>query len=483
MGTRSTSSETAWWHDMPTSPDDVAFNALIRRCRVQPFWPEPLCSKGQILWLEMESGLAAGVATRIWVAPRESDAPFRGAPVVAFFVPNQVPLPLTPTHVPKPWGQEIWHSGVEARGVSRVGVPVSDHADAEKLSVSLPLVELALGLACAEQRSALVLLKELDPFDVTFYGELYTEVHHQKSEIYVVTALGADCCPGGLGKVKLGLAAPQATGHHSAHEQHEALGKSLKSFEEVRGRVDSQLEQGGYDFRHQMLQGEQGPRVLAASKETLVDSKLLRRESELSQQTSAFFQLHDLALGDVVRVPVLTPHALQPGVRVVEFQTPHYERLILSSNQKVMTQNHWDIDEAQAALGNNTLGALPERAIERSQPGSPCGVDPLVDFEGLHVVRVKLLEERHARFKVSLGVSPGPKEKAHDASSSAGAAAVAFVVAGHPTLEVGDAKATLKPGNAYLLTGSSWTLSASSGESLLLLGSSLPIEHEQEGVL
>lgn len=54
----------------------------------------------------------------------------------------------------------------------------------------------------------------------------------------------------------------------------------------------------------------------------------------------------DLEVADVIQVPTLVPHALQNGVTVVEFQTPTYERYILSFAQKVLTQDHWDTEKA-----------------------------------------------------------------------------------------------------------------------------------------
>jgi hypothetical protein len=48
----------------------------------------------------------------------------------------------------------------------------------------------------------------------------------------------------------------------------------------------------------------------------------------------------------VIKIPLHVPHALQHGVRVVEFQTPAYERKIISFGQKVLTQKGWDVERA-----------------------------------------------------------------------------------------------------------------------------------------
>jgi len=57
-----------------------------------------------------------------------------------------------------------------------------------------------------------------------------------------------------------------------------------------------------------------------------------------------------LQVGDVVQIPPLLPHALQHGVRTVEFQTPVYERKILAFGQKVLTQDHWDTEDVIAEM-------------------------------------------------------------------------------------------------------------------------------------
>jgi hypothetical protein len=74
-------------------------------------------------------------------------------------------------------------------------------------------------------------------------------------------------------------------------------------------------------------------------------------------------------------------------VRTVEFQTPVYERKILSFAQKVLTQEHWDTREAveQALL-------LPpdEQPFERLLQERGVLVERIVDFPDFEVRRVRL---------------------------------------------------------------------------------------------
>ena len=78
--------------------------------------------------------------------------------------------------------------------------------------------------------------------------------------------------------------------------------------------------------------------------------ELDQQEISLRREMESFTQLLGLKTGDVVQVPTWTPHALQHGVRVVEFQTPTYERYIVSFAQQVLTQDHWDTTHAVAKM-------------------------------------------------------------------------------------------------------------------------------------
>ena len=72
----------------------------------------------------------------------------------------------------------------------------------------------------------------------------------------------------------------------------------------------------------------------------------VEQEAMLRNQMEAFTDFQPLSVADVVKVPTWTPHALQHGVRVVEFQTATYERFIISFAQQVVTQDHWDSEHA-----------------------------------------------------------------------------------------------------------------------------------------
>ena len=87
-----------------------------------------------------------------------------------------------------------------------------------------------------------------------------------------------------------------------------------------------------------------------------------------------------MRLGDVIKVPTWTPHSLQHGVRVVEFQTPTYERYIISFEQRVLTQNHWDSEHAITHMTLDTPAATKHESISK-------GLEIIARFEDFNVLR------------------------------------------------------------------------------------------------
>ena len=91
------------------------------------------------------------------------------------------PCALRPVAVAKPWGREVWYSGVEARGESGVRTPAG----------VLPLSQY---LDERGRSKPVILLKALQ----ATAGDLYLEVHESKSEVYVVDRID------GTGRLLLG---------------------------------------------------------------------------------------------------------------------------------------------------------------------------------------------------------------------------------------------------------------------------------------
>lgn len=254
------------------------------------------------------------------------------------------PLPLEPVYIPKPWGQEIWYSGIEERGVSKVnGTPIAWVLDV-----------FGEHLGCT---GVPLLLKILDPLPDENLGDLYFELHEQKVEVYIVTSIDENAWPDGVGRIRYGFNQDLMQTYPSTGAFLDAYKTAVSEYESVRRSIDA-------------LAGKPS-------------DELTSKESELREAMYEFTAMRDLTVGDVVTVSPLVPHSLQHGVRVVEFQTPHYERYILSFGQKVLTQDHWDTAEALDKAITDT--------IQSDEPTSIApGVDVVADFDEFRVTRLRL---------------------------------------------------------------------------------------------
>lgn len=237
------------------------------------------------------------------------------------------PQPLIPVEIPKPWGREIWYTGLEARGESGIGP-----ADA-----SVPLgTYLALGASHAPDPPDPILLKILDPRPEPVIGELYLEVHEEKQEVYVVTAVDRNAWPDGQGRIRYGINQARRRDYGSDSAFRDAFLDALRTYERIRGQIDAGV------------------------------SGLETAEQDARMATLAFTDVRPLKVGDVISVPTWVPHSLQQGVQVVEFQTPTYERFILSSSQKVLTQDSWDSALAVERMHLDLPPVAPAEQLSRN---------------------------------------------------------------------------------------------------------------------
>ena len=285
------------------------------------------------------------------------------------------PVKLVPVTVDKPWGREIWYSAMEERGESRVLAAGGE-------------LRLSAYLEAAGIAAPVILLKVLDPHPEPVRGDLYFEVHEHKREVYVVTAVDRNAWPDGRGRIRFGMN-QDARGRFAGDAEFRAayLG-AVREYESIRRRID---------------RGE----PVSVEEET-------RKRASMD----AFTGLKSLQPGDVVAVPTWTPHALQHGTRVVEFQTPAYERYIISFAQKVLTQEGWDSEHAIARL---CLDTPDEPVFDALAPG----VERIASFDDFSVWRAALKpgspaalpEQAHYALCMALegridvgGVELGPEE-------------------------------------------------------------------------
>ena len=287
------------------------------------------------------------------------------------------PLVLDPVTVKKPWGEEIWFSGIEERGVSSSnGIPINFLFEifGEFLGCSKPPI----------------LLKILAPNPEPNLGDLYFELHEKKTEVYVVTDINPESWPNGTGKIRLGFNLEEIQRNGSPERFIEEYLSSVEKYQQCRNYIDSKLDEMKISLglsQDEIIESKLYQTLIAA-----LDRNVVNEEKMLREEMYKFTKLHEIKIGDAVKVNPYIPHSLQHGVRVVEFQTPHYERYILSFGQKVITQGHWD---TKAAL---TKAKVSETKVERPKK-MDAFQDMVADFEEFNVVRAILPSGKELEIK------------------------------------------------------------------------------------
>lgn len=269
-------------------------------------------------------------------------------------------LRLEVLNIPKPWGHEGWYTGVEKRGV----VKVIDEYGKTELPYALSLFKKQL---LADYSTALILLKTLNPVGEDVVGDLYYEMHEEKWEVYVVTEIDKTAWPSGTGIIKAGLHPDKITEYqqNNAENWSELLLKDFKQaiaeYEKLRRQIDESTES--------------------------ISTELTAQELSLREKAAAFVGDCSVKVGDIVSFPVFQMHSLRHGIKVIEFQTPHYERLIVMFAQKVLTQKHWDTADALSKM-------LPEvyqrPELERLHKSAGILAERFVDFPQFTADRISL---------------------------------------------------------------------------------------------
>ncbi|WP_339896909.1 hypothetical protein [uncultured Gilvimarinus sp.] len=287
---------------------------------------------------------------------------------------------LVPVAIPKPWGRELWYTGIEVRGQAGVG-------NAE-LSTPLPwLLSLLPDRFSAGRPEALTLLKILDPLPDEVFGDLYFEMHERKQEVYVVTHVDTTAWPDGVGGIRFGFCPAKRAEYPDDDSFKRAYREAVAHYEQVRRQIDERLD---------VIKQAEGLDVNAPASPSQVrywlrhvDKALQQEEQRRRHNMDRFAQVLPLRVGDVVKVPCYTPHSLLHGVRTVEFQTPVYERKILAFAQKVLTQSEWDTDAALAKIEVD-CPPQPEIVVQGAEQGAIVR-EQIVDFDDFEVWRLRAL--------------------------------------------------------------------------------------------
>ena len=287
-------------------------------------------------------------------------------------------LALHPVSIAKPWGQEIWFTGIEARGQSGFSDGV--------YSVPIPWVLALLPKRLlGTEHGSLNLLKILDPLPEPVYGDLYFELHEEKREVYVVTHVDRQSWPDGEGAIRFGFDASVRDEFDGPDEFRQSYLETVQNYEQVRRMIDRIFDQQRLDLGLDLNQPVEAGLLKQWHKQ--LTPELQQEEEALREAMNRFTHMQGLREGDVVKVPCLTPHALQHGVRTVEFQTPVYERKILAFGQKVLTQDYWDTTEAVSLM---SLQSEVDQQLDVLEEGQGLLREQVVAFDDFQVQRISL---------------------------------------------------------------------------------------------
>ena len=337
--------------------------------------------------VKVVAGVTQKVSEAIDLLRNNTAAPADLAELLEFvFMDISAPVTLQPVSINKPWGREVWYTGMEDRGHSCV----TDGRHSTPLAWWLSVASESLQ---GPRQQSINLLKILDPLPDEVYGDLYFELHEKKQEVYVVTHVDSQAWPEGKGGIRFGFNQKLRAACASDDDFKNRYLKAVFDYEQVRREIDRIFD----EFRQKNGIAVDEPldaNVLKAWHKKL-PKPLISKELELRGGMNSFTDIRQLTVGDVVKVPCYTPHALQHGVRTIEFQTPVYERKILSFAQKVLTQNHWDTNEA-ATMMNLDAPADATLATVESSPSHK--LENIVNFDDFRVFRLTL--ESGAEWKI-----------------------------------------------------------------------------------
>ena len=304
-------------------------------------------------------------------------------PKIQDLTPNRA-FKLTPVNIPKPWGQEVWFTGIEERGVSRVELIPGE-------SIILPIILSTLGKgATSNTTSPPILLKILDPKPNPKTGSLYFELHQEKQEVYIVSKVHPEAWPTGKGRMKYGIDQKQRLKFPSQDDFKDAFKQLCLDYEACRSEVELEFDKR----RHLAGLGpkDQIPEPLLETWHKSLPPGLAQKEATLQNQLDNLTGWLNLSVGDVVKVQKTVPHSLQYGITVIEFQTPVYERFIITFNQKVLTQDHWDID---AAFDIMTIEEPKPQTLKSITDNDTVLLEEAVSFESFDVIRVSQRKETY----------------------------------------------------------------------------------------
>jgi quercetin dioxygenase-like cupin family protein len=294
---------------------------------------------------------------------------------------NEKGFMLQPVVIPKPWGQEIWFTGIEKRGVSKGGPSVKP--------VPLPFLLYLYPYSTPDiQITQPILVKILDTLPQDSIGDLYYELHTEKKEAYIVTNISKSSWPKQKGEMHLGFSEDKISQYTSEKDFLYAFKQAIHKYKQVRDSIDSLFDKKKAKEGIAPQESADAKRLQSWMKKLPAD--LLDKEQILRKEMDSFKGKKQLCTGDVVNIPTHVPHSLRHGIKVLEFQTPHYERMIISFYGKVLTQNSWDTD---TALSETTPSLVRKKLSEINNEIKSSNAQRIIDFPDFYVEKITITKE------------------------------------------------------------------------------------------
>ena len=248
------------------------------------------------------------------------------------------PFKLVSIDIPKPWGKEVWFTGIEKRGISKV----MPHGATRNFRLST-LIKV-FGQKFLENLSpSPILLKILAPHDDPNFGNLYYELHNEKQEVYIISKVSPSW-QNGVGRMKYGINSKKMSEFPSKDDFKNAFKDAVKNYEACRKKIDQFTDH--YRAKLDFEVNENLDLKTLKSIRANMPTEIIDEEKNSKAKLEEFVGWLQLSVGDVVSVETRVPHSLQHGIEAIEFQSPVYERCIISFDQKVITQPGWDVDKA-----------------------------------------------------------------------------------------------------------------------------------------
>ena len=271
----------------------------------------------------------------------------------------------------KPWGKEIWFTGIEERGQAKI------ESYFKKKKMNLTDFLYLYSNHCCNGQNQLVLLKILESIPERIFGDLYLELHEKKQETYIITDVNSQIHKMKTAQMKYGLNLDKRKTFKKLKFFKQSFFRAVMKYKKIRDFIDKQA----YPQKANIKQYKKNLKQISP--------ECKKKELELRDEMNSYIGSYPVKKGDVISINNLIPHSLQHGIRCIEFQTPVYERLIISFTQKVIRQNHWDTKKAIRVMKK----AFPyKQKLKKLKQTNYFDIELICRFKDFKVVRYRFFK-------------------------------------------------------------------------------------------